>query len=207
MIVEGQRMNRKHYGPYHSACWEEDISLPSVQHVILGESEAMAFDLCSGPLPEAFKTCDVLYGEPPWPLGIKVFNKRAGASGTFVDIYNALARLVLSTSVPVYLLISPYHKKLLPKPEETLVVELDIHGTAPVDVFVYRPEVDVRPVRTRTDLIKALARHHRRVGDFFCGYGETGRLFAQAGKSFVLSDLNPRCIGYLQRVAQTWRAA
>ncbi len=50
-----------------------------------------------------------------------------------------------------------------------------------------------------------LAERYNRVGDFTCGYGRVGRIFSGAGKTWVMSDYNPTCIGYIGMNASGWR--
>lgn len=54
------------------------------------------------------------------------------------------------------------------------------------------------------ELLGYLAARFDRVGDFCAGYGWAPRAFTRAGGSFVASDINPQCIGYIAEHAAEW---
>jgi hypothetical protein len=60
------------------------------------------------------------------------------------------------------------------------------------------------PNMRTADIIDALAITYRCVGDFFCGYGNTGWGFVQRGRRYVMSDLDAQCVGYIADHEAQW---
>lgn len=54
------------------------------------------------------------------------------------------------------------------------------------------------------EVLALLARKYKKVGDWCCGYGYSGRVFLSQGREAVLSDYNAKCIGYIANNYQTW---
>jgi hypothetical protein len=207
---------------YHSALQSNNhllIESRKAQQVLRrsDHAEGLAFcydimqDLQSG-LPEHFDSCDVLYLDPPWRSGFKVFNDRVDSTPsqqyTFKDFRKRVAELVDSSDVPVVLIWGKGDADHLPKSNHTQ--DIILNGN-PAVAYYYGVGSALRQqsgeqvaIPTTEDIIRLLAQSFDRVGDFVCGYGNTGRIFAENGKSFTLSDMDPLCIGYIEQEIEGW---
>lgn len=172
-------------------------AVPPVERVEVNGSVALVHDVVTaGLLPSEYDACDVLYAEPPWEQGLKSFDEGAGVEPrTFDELSAAMAAVVERATVPVVLLLGKKALTKLPPPQQTLAAKLN--GAA-VIAAIWNTEFD-----SAIDLAY-LATRYNRVGDFMCGYGRSGRVFAEAGKRFTLSDYNATCIGYIAMNANGW---
>jgi hypothetical protein len=191
---------------YHSARTPELLGLaPAPADVIhrFGPSAAFVHDLTRDGLPSAFNDCDVIYTEMAWRAGYDTFMKRAGrAPGGFRCYVEELAWMAEDTRVPFYLVTGKDILRRLPKPAIAAEGQLRKGGCM---IAVYGTDLPL-PAPDTLELLAALAARHQRVGDPCCGYGTAGRIFAERGKTFVLSDVNAKCIGYVARHAPSWAA-
>jgi hypothetical protein len=160
--------------------------------------------LTDGPLPADYEHADVLVSDLPWRVGFDTFNQRAGITDdrTYGECMAAVAELVEGTAVPVYLVTGKHALAYLPEPATTLPMMLNQDEAIAI---CYRPgdEADGR-YRNTWEFLDALARRYGTAGDPCCGYGRTARVFLQAGRSAVVSDMNPLCIGYIAEHAGGW---
>jgi len=193
--------------PYHSARLPELPGLPSADPAVVhrfGPSLAFVHELTRAGLPLAYDDCDVFYTEMAWQAGYDTFMTRAGLGGReFRRYVDALAWAVERSPVPFYLVTGKAILRRLPKP--AVVAEGTLRKGGCV-IAVYKTDAPLPATETRA-LLAGLAMRHARVGDPCCGYGTAGRIFAQHGKAFVLSDVNPRCIGYVAAHAARWKQA
>ncbi len=82
-------------------------------------------------------------------------------------------------------------------------MRMPVAAKQPAVAYVYN--AGFTPEWDGTDqLLDYLAARFDRVGDFCAGYGWVPRAFARAGKTFVASDVNPLCIGYIAAHAEEW---
>ena len=196
---------------YHSSL-DEPLSSKARQRFTIGDSVAFVADLARG-LPGAFAGCDLLYTEVAWERGYDRFVERAGGGSDYAEYVEALSAIASSAEQPFIVVCGKAMTRLLPAPKTTTAVNLNTGGKflAEAVALTYRcalPRVRVRhPGWTDLDtenLLRALARTYRRVGDPCCGYGSTGRIFAESGRSYVMSDINASCIGYIAEHAHKW---
>jgi hypothetical protein len=185
--------------PYHSALRAPEQAEPR-NRFTLGDSVALVHDIAAGVLPPEFDRCDVLYAEPPWRRGVPVFNERAGIDGVTWDAVMAgVSRVIETATVPVFLPMGKEGIKRLPKPTQQVPIVLHKFDAL---LNVYN---DAWPdITTTDDLTARLAIVFDRVGDFCCGYGMALRDFHRAGKTWVGSDYDPHCIGYIAANAGDW---
>ena len=47
------------------------------------------------------------------------------------------------------------------------------------------------------DVSKIICKKYNKILNFCCGYGLTARDALEAGKRFICSDVNPRCVYYI----------
>ena len=159
---------------------------------------------CDG-LPDEYATCDVLYGDPPWPAGYAEFNRRGGV--TDPKGYSYFAKMVdtlMALSGRPGVLIAG--RSFLASTGSARVARETRRTTLngePALAILYGG-LSLPNTGSSEDVLIYLARHFRRVGDFMCGYGRAGRVFAADGGSFVLSDCNASCVGYVASHAAEW---
>jgi hypothetical protein len=181
---------------YHSALSAVPVVAgePIERHLFADGSVAFAHDLMRG-LTDDFDQCDVLYGEPPWPAGVDIFNERAGADWTFSQIYRTIAAIVTSAGKPVVVTTGVRGLQMLPKPTQTLTITLN---GAKAFAVCYGVSFEFPGVPSSADVLAELARRFDCIGDFCCGYGRSARAFKAVGKRFVCSDYNAVCISVLK---------
>jgi hypothetical protein len=168
---------------------------------------AFVHDLITSPeLPDQYGPCDVLVTDLPWQIGFDTFNERAGVDDgrTYAQFMARVSEIVEGESVPVWLVTGRHALPKLPTPDAVLDMRLNEDTAVAVG---YRPgaEVDGR-YGVAPEFLHALAQMYGCAGDFCAGYGRTGRFFLRSGKRAVLSDFNPRCIGYIAEHAPGWSA-
>lgn len=152
-----------------------------------------------------YASCDVLVTDLPWQRGFEVFNERAGIDDgrNYAGFMRAVRGLVETATVPTWLITGLHALRHLPKPDLVLPMRLNDDEAVAIG---YRPgpEAFSGDYPIAQEFLHTLAEHYECAGDFCCGYGRTGRFFARAGKRAVLSDFNPRCIGYIADHADQW---
>lgn len=169
-------------------------------------SLAMVHDVLAGPLPDAYEDCDLLYADLPWRAGFPSYNQRAGVDDTrtYRQFLEAVTGVVRAARRPVVLVTGRHALSHLPTPTQILPVTMPVLGQAAVTLLYNLVVAD--PWTTTTDALERLAGMYRRVGDFCCGYGASANAFVQVGRTFVVSDYNPECVGYVAAHADGWRS-
>jgi hypothetical protein len=189
---------------YHGA-HDPTVDAPTLERWEGERCVAFVHDiLSSGTLPADYNMCDVLVTDLPWQRGYETFNERAGVDDgrTYATFMQRVAELVEATDVPTYLITGKHALSRLPTPAMTLPMMLNEWEAIAI---CYRPgsEADGR-YGVAPEFLHALAQRYAVAGDFCAGYGRTGRFFLRSGKAAVLSDFNPRCVGYIAENAPTW---
>lgn len=185
--------------PYHSALHPALASESILFHRFKTGSVAMVHNLLN-PLPKEFDACDVLYADPPWPAGIERFDQRAGVvtAGGFDGIMAALTRIIgENTHRPVVLVIGKAALRRLPAPRMIRRTQLVGRPAILVSYHQYLDQLDGMNGEPVKYALGFLATKYQCIGDMTCGYGEASMAFHAAGKRFVASDYNARCIGKL----------
>jgi len=154
-------------------------------------------------LPGSYQACDVVYADLPWRHGLAEFDRRAGSHTDWRRLMQGVDIALADLKCPVLLTGGRNHAKLLPRPQQELQTVLHKGG---VRLFVYNAVLDLQDGLTVMQVLGWLAERFSVAGDFCCGYGNTARVFAQAGKRFVVSDHNARCIGYIAEQAEAWES-
>jgi hypothetical protein len=194
-------------------------SAAPVQRIKIGKSVAFVADICTG-LPAEFASCDILYSEIAWERTFARFAERAGVPASYDSYITAVAQIAQNAlggkAPPVILICGKSALKHLPTPTARMDVNLNTGGpfiavAVTVSFGAKLPRVTERHKNwTNVDtesLLRALAKKYDRVGDFSCGYGNTGLVFANAGKTFVMSDMNAECIGHIAHTMKMKTAA
>ena len=186
---------------YHSALSEEKYQGDSIGFWVSAMNNSISYattlDVSKiSQLPKLYESCDVLYSEPMWEAGVSKFNQRAQISveyETYMRNINTLCK-----TKPSIIVMGKKAQRYLTDAQHTLNVTLN---GAPARAYVYGFTMTrkLRECASAKDIVKHLATKFNRVGDFCCGYGRTGRIFYENGKSFVQSDYNGKCIGYIKQ--------
>jgi len=181
---------------YHSALKQircnEDF--PEIEYFKKGKSIAMFNDLTRG-LPIEFDKCDVFYSDPPYPAGMNYFNKKSNIQTKYNDLMIAISNIILNKNKPTIITNCKNAVKFFPSPNQILKIKMN---SSEVYAYVFNTEID-SSLKTNIDIINYLACKFNTIGDFCCGYGLSGIIFDIYGKSFVLSDYNKKCIGYIKQ--------
>lgn len=187
---------------YHSGLSGPVKGLKRVGFFSIHDSVAFAWDVLEGRLPKMYSECDVFYSDLAWKAGFERFNERAGVKDqrSFAQYMEAVSKIIMGTRAASVIVTGKHAERYLPNHCQAL------HSTLnglPCMVYVYNTKINCKD-ETTIDILKYMASRYKRVGDFCCGYGRSGRIFARHGKSFVMSDFNPECIGYIAQNAERW---
>jgi hypothetical protein len=168
-------------------------------------NEAFVHDLLAAPLPPAYERVDVVFSDIPWPAGFERFESRAGINGhhgprSWADLVCTYIGEVRRLGKPLVFSTNRSQHPELPQPDVKLPGRLN---GAHCRLWCYG--IEVRPGDAEA-VLRELAGRFDVIGDPMCGYGRAGRIFNEAGKSFVMSDYNSNCIGYIAEYAESWRS-
>jgi hypothetical protein len=168
-----------------------------------GRLVAFTHDAATGFLPSEYDGCDVLIADLPWRRGFDEFSSRAGLTGrTYPDFMTGVSLIVEGATVPTYLVTGKHALAYLPRPDIVRPMRLNQDDAVAIG---YRPGAETfADYGDSREFLHGLAQIYGRVGDFCCGYGRSGRHFLRSGKSAVLSDVNPLCVGYVAGAARGW---
>ena len=188
---------------YNSAIKNETLQysdLSPTEFFAMDESIAFRCNLITERkvLMDHIKDCDVIYCEPPFPLGIKTFDKRAKEStSSYSDFAKAFSIALNSCQQPKYIILNKRLLGFLNPPDEICRVILNNKkemlgvwgGKMPRQLLRHH-------LTSNLDVCSWLGFKHRKMGDFVCGYGVPLFSFLKSrnGNSFVASDYDPHCI-------------
>lgn len=199
------------YADYHSALRPAQSVTPRDRYEHEGSgSVALQHDILGGEmLPVEYDSCDVLYSEIAWRPGFEKFNRRAGLADkegrSYAEYLNAVSEIIKSTTQPKVMLAGKHALKGLPKPVQQ--IEGTLNGGVAVFLTydgMHKPAPEITANPDSWDVLAVLGQMYERVGDFCCGYGRSGMVFAKHEGSFVMSDYNRMCIGMVAREAEGW---
>jgi len=185
----------------HSALHKEiDTGGETCSRFEVGNSIGFVYDVASSfSLPHYFQNCDIFYAAPPWQKGFERFNERAGVAGgaSWRRFQDAVIRMIeLRGDRSFILFCGAQWKKRCPK--ATFEVKTNITKVSYATALVYTnknydwDKVDYSGSESILNDLAAMP--FRRIGDFMCGYGQSGLTFHKAGKEFTISDINSKCI-------------
>jgi hypothetical protein len=182
---------------YHSALFDPQKEYEPIKRYCYGESLAFQHDILNG-LPKVYDECDIIYTEPAWQQGFYKFKKRRQDSGfgSFKQYMQSHHDFVSRSLLPIVIIGGKHHLKYLPSPDIILKDIKLLHGYKSL-IFLYRLEFKSIH-RTTSSILAELSQRFDKVGDFNCGYGNTGIAFVKAGKKFIMSDADPKCIGAIR---------
>lgn len=180
---------------YHTALKSKfEVSNISPSNSELGKN-FMLFqnDIMTDGIHPSMNDCDVIYGDPPWRHGFNVFNDRAGVSSerTFNEFANKLGSEILRLGKPFYLVCGKELINKLPKNKGVKPITLN---NAPVQMVWWFDDFK-EDVSTSFDVIKVLAKRYKVMGDCFCGYSASLKVFLNnGGKKVIGTDFDGKCI-------------
>lgn len=192
--------------PFHTFLRPE-IEAPDVERAEhSGGSVAFVWDVEKDGLAPEHLECDVLYAEPPFRRGYEVFHERAGKQGGdgFATLCRRIDTALHYSRIPACILTGPDAARLY-HPDFNLgtVGHPDEFGIT-WDVLVYNWPRTLPVASESRHALLAQMTSMGKVGDFCAGYGNTGRDVIGHGGVCVLSDLVPRCIGYISQAWEEW---
>ena len=177
---------------YHSALekYNQEIELSDpISSFNYKGSTCFTHDICEG-VPQEFKKCDCIYFEPFWESGFKKFKDKSGICFDYNDTLDKINKFIESVDIPVYTIMSKPATKRMVKPDCIQRVLLHDYES---NLLVWNDEIETSN-ETNFDIIKRLSYKYNLVGDFMCGYGNTGMIFTANGKKFIMSDLLTKCV-------------
>lgn len=186
---------------YHSALGEPPQG-KSLDHFTVINGVGFVHNVLSSDyLPDAYQDCDVLYSDPPWRNGFKTFAERCCIQDapTYDTFMWHVVDLIDRAGLPAVLIVGKQAGKYL---DGWTAVPTRLQR---FDAIAYYRGVKPVQAYTANGILEGLARRYNCVGDFFAGYGASARAFTMAGKRFVVSDCNPRCIATLRKALPPFR--
>ncbi len=184
---------------YHTALKKEgyepkDEQIDPVYNFEKDNNFVFQSDITCGRLPVLYNQCDIFYAEIPWEHGYLQFINKAGQGNSeYSDFIQALRRII-ELGKPTVILGGKALGKLLPEPAGLFPTNL-MHGSY---AFAYCYNIELPIFAKSNEIVEYLADHFERLGNFCCGYGYSGNIFRRKGKKYVMSDINPYCIGYIK---------
>jgi hypothetical protein len=179
--------------------WTDGESVAFVRDI------AATRDLDTFRLPPEYDSCDLLYADLPWRSGYDRYVARAGAQTVSWSVLMTVVGLKLQGwRKPAVVVTGAHARRFLPPAAQELPVRMPVAGHQQAIAYVYNAGFTVEWDGTN-ELLDYLAARFDRVGDFCAGYGWAPRAFLRAGGSFVASDINPLCIGYIAEHAAGWK--
>lgn len=183
---------------YHSAHYPERDAAARHGYSSL-RGVAFVHDVADGPLPVDYRRCDVFYTDPPWQSGYDEFASRAGVLAPPYPVFMEALVASIPPGVPAVFVTGKHAARYFPDHYLRFPARLNEHAAV-----AYAYGLDFTGLTVAEDIGRHLAAQYQCVGDPCCGYGNAARWFVQAGKRFVISDINPRCIGYIAEHEKGW---
>ena len=189
---------RKNKMSYHSALTPELKNLQEVDFYKIKNSIAFYYNITDHfGLPKEYNNCDVLYTELAWMKGLNNFNKRANIKSHYNKYILSINNIIRTNKIPIIIVTGINDSKKLLPPNMCLYTKLNgAKAMANVYNFKYNIKYDYNDTNI---IIKNLSKKFNCVGDFCCGYGNTGNIFYKNNKDFIMSDYNKKCIGFIKK--------
>lgn len=181
---------------YHSALKEPLKIDGELDRYESGDSIVFYHDLTNGIHPDFYRV-DVIYAEPAWRAGYKIFADRAGVPDSSYSAFQKylanISNVILALGIPAYITMGSHMKKQL-APDHLIDIKLN-GGKALLGIW----NADPIQITTNLEAIQYVADHYQIALDFSCGYGNTAKVMKEHGKNFICSDLNKNCIYYIAK--------
>ena len=195
---------------YHSGvianCNYDDIeSYPPCEVFDHAEHGSVAFQCdASRGIPGIMKiAANVFYSETPWVSAWKKFHERAEVdpAATYREFLRKINADLSKIKKPAIIVSGMHAEKLLNS--ATAEGPVILNGVEVV-AYCWRIRPWWKEAIKVERLLELLATRYHCLGDFCCGCGNSAKIFAQEGKRFIVSDINPHCIGYIAHHAPGW---
>ena len=160
-------------------------------------SVAMIYNILNPFIPSAWRYSDVIYCEPSWQEGYKVFCDRAEYTyrkSDYILYLKRIEELIDTLDKPAFIIGGKH-----------MLQHLNPYSMSPIRLLGSKAFLCVYKTKQHKkfdknfDVISYLAERYNYVLDFCCGYGNTARIFKKAGKLFVCSDFNSKCVYYVAK--------
>lgn len=188
---------------YHTALSPEVSDAEPRDFWAMKGSTAFVHDLWEG-LPPEFSDVDVIYAEIPWADGFDEFCRRAGAVAppSYSEWLYRLSGTLSNCGKP-WIMVGGYAMSRRIGCQWLKPVRLN--GSQAIAMGAFAPSIP-EEIKDAEDIVRWLSGNpnYRIIGDPCCGYGRAARIFAEAGKHFVATDINPVCIGHIAAEAPEW---
>tara|TARA_R110002167_G_scaffold181283_2_gene381524 strand:+ start:377 stop:970 length:594 start_codon:yes stop_codon:yes gene_type:complete len=148
---------------------------------------------------EELETCDIIYAEPPFPSGIKVFDERAKEKtqsySKFAECFSTLWEKL--NKKPRLAITNKRLEKFLSEPDFKTKVKLNTNWET-----LSCWGIEIPDKLTNLQACQYIGRSFSRIGDITCGYGIPVMAFkkSKTGNTFVASDYDPHCITVLRTI-------
>ncbi len=188
--------------PYHSAVNGRgcDVDCEPIDEYAADGNLAFAHDVMVG-WDRRFGGAGVIYCEPAWRHGFVKFMAKAGVevpSKLYRQYLGNVRAIVRRAGCPAYVLMGKSMIRQM-SPDAVVDVYMPVHGGW---AFYGLYGGASRNVHKKTTLQAERFICEKAQGpvlDFCCGYGHIAEQCMEHGKNWILSDVNPKCIGYIAR--------
>jgi hypothetical protein len=165
---------------------------------------AFVHDLSTG-IPSSMLGADLIYTELPWTTGWGKFAEWAGKkqSKDYGGFLSGLGMDIAASGVDAALLTGRHAIKMLNPEYVKTGVRLFNDNKCVLAIWGLRVlSILQHSANDSESIISELSKHYDTVADPCCGLGRVGRIFAENGKRFIMSDINDYCIGNMKE--QHW---
>lgn len=151
----------------------------------------LIFDIETDSIPEVFYKAEFVYLEFPYRRGYEVFNDRVNKKGVGFGYLQLMTLEILNKLDKPFYIIAEKRMPIL-KP---LLIDRIYYSAHKSDTYLYSN----KPVKARsTNELQSLLFETYDIGlDFMCGYGNLVNTALKHNKKIIISDYNPKCLGYI----------
>ena len=151
----------------------------------------MIFDIEIDEIPKLFYTAEFVYLEFPYRSGYDVFNNRVNKKGVgFGYLQLKTLEILERLNKPFYIIAEKRMPILKP-----LLIDRIYYSAHKSDTYLYSN----KPIKAKsTNELQSLLFETYDIGlDFMCGYGNIVVKALEHNKKIIVSDINPKCLGYI----------
>ena len=187
---------------YHSALSKELSGIPDGNMLRVGNSYVFCHDIKNG-ADILHRNADVMYSELAWSAGHEKFNERANSITSYEEYIAGINDCIFTLKVPTFIIAGKKEGKYLTSVNRQ-EFNSSINGAKAV-LYCYNIDADMDFSDFKDiEVLDYISNKYRAVCDPCCGYGRAGKIFAQKGKSFIMSDYNKKCVGYIIKEMEGW---
>lgn len=188
---------------YHSAL--KGFEVLSIEPCFFFKSEfitAFQHSILAG-LPPLVNECEFMYADLPWMQGNDIFYRRAGVTpDSWKDVITAFGKAAKEFGKPTFFIGGKQMQRYLP-PCEVSEIDFSVHKSKAL-LFSINSKPGGLDYRSTDLLLSSLFSKYDKGADIACGYGFTALYALKQCKSVVLSDINSKCIGYINQNYKQW---